>query len=490
MDIEAKENHCEETQENPEKDGSSLPETRKRAHSDDEVELKKSKIDLFEVSSDSDHSESQKSIVELPENEEDAASTTPKMSRRSSTAHPPHSTRTPMGLNKKMGLREQERLKKTEEKLRAKEERERQLELKRQEKEKKEREREEKRREEERKKEEKRKEEEKKKEEKQREAEERMKEKEEKKKEEEERKRKKDEERELKKQEEEEKRKKKEEEKLQLKREKEEQREAKRREEEAAKAAEEEKKRRQSTHFKNFFKVEKKIEKASEKPEEKEKWFQPFHLKEGATLAPIHRRDVLPSDWILKTFPDEVPSTYLDSIKPSRKLVLASRTDALKAKLFHFHTNYRPPYYGTWRKRAGQGVSGKNPFGKMVNLDYENDSDSEWEEEPEDADECRSDEEEEVEKDEDEDEEDDDEGFFVEPGYLSDGEGDVGEESGERAAQGTTETAEVRAERLAGRAKVWEQSVNRKKQLLVATILGPNFKNPPAPCELLQVVIF
>lgn len=35
----------------------------------------------------------------------------------------------------------------------------------------------------------------------------------------------------------------------------------------------------------------------------------------------------------------------------------------MKAKLFQFHENYRPPYYGTWRKRSAQ-ITGRRPFGK------------------------------------------------------------------------------------------------------------------------------
>lgn len=40
----------------------------------------------------------------------------------------------------------------------------------------------------------------------------------------------------------------------------------------------------------------------------------------------------------------------------------------LKCKLLQFHKNYRPAYYGTWRKRSKQ-ISPKNPFKKdMVQL--------------------------------------------------------------------------------------------------------------------------
>ena len=32
-------------------------------------------------------------------------------------------------------------------------------------------------------------------------------------------------------------------------------------------------------------------------------------------------------------------------------------------KLLQFHTDYRPPYYGTWRKKA-PGLSPRNPWKK------------------------------------------------------------------------------------------------------------------------------
>lgn len=34
-----------------------------------------------------------------------------------------------------------------------------------------------------------------------------------------------------------------------------------------------------------------------------------------------------------------------------------------RAKLFQFHDNWRPPYYGTWRKRSTV-ITGRKPFAK------------------------------------------------------------------------------------------------------------------------------
>ncbi|CAJ0578219.1 unnamed protein product, partial [Mesorhabditis spiculigera] len=418
----------------------------------------------------------------------------PPMSRLDTSA-----TRKRVSSARRASLDQESKRKKLEEKERIAEE-------KRQEKERKEKEREEKKREEEMKKEERRREKEK--------------EKEEKKKEEEERKRKKEEEREAKRREEEELKKKKEEErerkrkedeeKQLKKRQEEERKEAKRREEEVAQLLEEEKKRRASAKFLSFFKpVEKRVESPAEK-EPQTLWFVPYAVRKGAVLAPLLRRECLPEAWQLSEHETSEPSSYLQDIKKkyssrtpstaaaapdfpqkngakieklkSFRLVPATSTRLLKSKLFHFHTNYRPPYYGTWDQSIPKGLNGRRPLSKGEVLDYEVDSDLEWEEEPEDAEECRSDEEEEGEDEED----DDDEGFFVEPRYLSDGEG----ESEDEACGAIGEGQDVRAARLAARAREWEQGVRRKKQVLNPTIIGPTYNKPPERCEALMAVIF
>ncbi|OON16073.1 hypothetical protein X801_08117, partial [Opisthorchis viverrini] len=52
----------------------------------------------------------------------------------------------------------------------------------------------------------------------------------------------------------------------------------------------------------------------------------------------------------------------------------------LRAKLFQFVENYRPAYYGSWRRRS-RIVTGRRPFAQDVRqLDYSVDSDDEWEE--------------------------------------------------------------------------------------------------------------
>ncbi|CAH8292628.1 unnamed protein product [Schistosoma rodhaini] len=103
----------------------------------------------------------------------------------------------------------------------------------------------------------------------------------------------------------------------------------------------------------------------------------------------------------------------------------------LRAKLFQFVENYRPAYYGTWRRRS-RIVTGRRPFARDdYQLDYSIDSDDEWEEEEPGESITQSDNEDEEDEDEekDGDQDDDDDQFFVPHGYLSDDEGVAVEES-------------------------------------------------------------
>ncbi|WKX88315.1 hypothetical protein Q1695_008171 [Nippostrongylus brasiliensis] len=398
---------------------------------------------------------------------------TPKMSKEEREAE-----RARKALQKKL---------KEEERERARAEKERLAEEKRLEKERKEKEREEKRKEEERKKEEKRREEEERKERKRKEEEEKQKRKEElaaKKREEEERKEAK-------------------------RREEEERKEAKRREEEAL----EEKKRRASARFMGFFsKVEKKKPEVADKTDD-DLWYLPFEVKDGMTLAPIQRRAVLHlDDNILEQIPEISQKSYLASISSEPRKLVGPPHNPMRAKLFQFHDNYRPPYYGTWRTRS-KAITGRRPFSvEEENIDYEVDSDAEWEEEPSDAEECKSDEEDDA-GGEDSDADSELDEFFVEPGYLSDGEGDeadddddiiaAGDDGGgqtpdddvtaARPAHDEARDAEERRERLAARAREWKSRVLGRKQpsVLVPRCVGPTYSAAaPQPLAALRVVLF
>jgi len=53
----------------------------------------------------------------------------------------------------------------------------------------------------------------------------------------------------------------------------------------------------------------------------------------------------------------------------------------MRAKLLQFHENYRPAYYGTWRKRSSI-ISARRPWQRDTSFfAYDVDSDEEWEEE-------------------------------------------------------------------------------------------------------------
>ncbi|KAG9126371.1 hypothetical protein FRC07_003677 [Ceratobasidium sp. 392] len=73
----------------------------------------------------------------------------------------------------------------------------------------------------------------------------------------------------------------------------------------------------------------------------------------------------------------------LGDSKTVRRLTgLLTNRRVLPAKLFHFHENNKPAYYGTWTK-SSPSIRARRPFGKAESLDYDYDSDDDWEEEGE-----------------------------------------------------------------------------------------------------------
>ncbi|KAJ1309854.1 hypothetical protein OPQ81_006619 [Rhizoctonia solani] len=69
-----------------------------------------------------------------------------------------------------------------------------------------------------------------------------------------------------------------------------------------------------------------------------------------------------------------------DSKTVRRLTNLLKNRRMLPAKLFHFHENKRPAYYGTWTKSSPH-IGPRKPFGKDESLDYDYDSGADWEEE-------------------------------------------------------------------------------------------------------------
>ncbi|KAJ3087877.1 Chromatin assembly factor 1, subunit A, partial [Quaeritorhiza haematococci] len=141
----------------------------------------------------------------------------------------------------------------------------------------------------------------------------------------------------------------------------------------------------------------------------------------------------------------------------------------LKWKLLQFAENYRPAYYGTWRKRS-KIINGRRPFAKdPVLLDYDVDSEEEWEEEDPGEELCSEDENDDeegmdVEEDEDQDE------FLVPHGYLSDD-----ERGGEDADDEEENHGEERKKDTGAKGK--EPRRRRILQPLVPVIVGPIFHN-------------
>uniref|UniRef100_A0AAF5DEI5 Chromatin assembly factor 1 subunit p150 C-terminal domain-containing protein n=1 Tax=Strongyloides stercoralis TaxID=6248 RepID=A0AAF5DEI5_STRER len=203
--------------------------------------------------------------------------------------------------------------------------------------------------------------------------------------------------------------------------------------------------------------------------------FQPFYVKEGTTMAPINRREMLSGDeydnFLKFTFNDDYPD-YLSVIKEKSFKTFVEKIP-IKAKYYMFADSYRPPYFGTFRKKSKK-ITGRRPFAMDDNLDYEVLSEDEWEEEPE-GDECRSDDE--TDEEDDSDDDDEEKAFFVEPGYLSEGEGqseaeDVGSD---------TKIAKISNKKRAEFVKKeWEQTIQDKKKKtkskkLIPVIYGPSY---------------
>ncbi|BHF75119.1 Chromatin assembly factor 1, subunit A [Sparganum proliferum] len=148
-----------------------------------------------------------------------------------------------------------------------------------------------------------------------------------------------------------------------------------------------------------------------------------------------------------------------------------------KTKLFQFVENYRPAYYGTWRRRS-LVITGRHPFAKdELQLDYEIDSDDEWEEEePGESITQSEDEEDEEVGDEDDDE---DAKFLVPHGYLSDDEGIDADGGGEEAGGGNSEPLEMKKLRQRLSLAEYETAHKRGLQRLRSLLLGPLWSRDP-----------
>uniref|UniRef100_A0A8C8CJM2 Chromatin assembly factor 1 subunit A n=1 Tax=Oncorhynchus tshawytscha TaxID=74940 RepID=A0A8C8CJM2_ONCTS len=235
--------------------------------------------------------------------------------------------------------------------------------------------------------------------------------------------------------------------------------------------------------------------------------FAPFEIKEHMCLAPLTRvqcaEAVLEeldrylakpdgsldglSDWT-KNKPRRSGQTKPRSTYPMREcmaMVEGPKPDGVpdrqhygRMKLLQFRENYRPAYWGTWRKNSPH-ISPRCPLRQDKDLlDYEVDSDEEWEEE-EPGESLSHSEGEDNDNDGGENDDDDEDGFFVPHGYLSDGEGALEEEEG-----GDPEKQKVR-QKL--KAREWDELMAKKKvKVLEAVVRGCVWEGQGPHLELLQ----
>ncbi|KAF8564516.1 hypothetical protein P879_09036 [Paragonimus westermani] len=151
----------------------------------------------------------------------------------------------------------------------------------------------------------------------------------------------------------------------------------------------------------------------------------------------------------------------------------------LRAKWLQFVENYRPAYYGTWRRRS-RIVNGRRPFAQdHTKLDYTVDSDDEWEEEEPGESITQSENDEEEDDKDAEEEEDEDDHFFVPHGYLSDDEGVAVEEACGEEEVGAEEMKKLR--RCLSMAE-YEVAHRRGMQRLKPLVFGPVWLQDP--CDL------
>merc|ERR1712071_653237 len=299
-------------------------------------------------------------------------------------------------------------------------------------------------------------------------------------------KKRKEEEKEAEKKKKEEEKRKKEEEKEEEKKKKEE--EKRKKEEEKENEKKKKKKERLSQVFTSFFTQKKTTSaKNSDQPETNPLALPPFQIKENMKMAPSlrslfddERKKILdesihqylpksklyiqrlqfskgakwgPTWAITKDTENDIEIIDEDdaslnkedvilSIEPSDNAVVRR----MKAKMFKFHENRRPAYWGTWRKTS-QVIGPRRPHGKEPIFDYEVDSDDEWEEEVEPGESLTDSEGEGEEKDPADDYEVDNE-FLVPHGYLSDEEGEKEEDEQPLSPSAAKEMLKIKGEQF------------------------------------------
>ncbi|XP_071082873.1 chromatin assembly factor 1 subunit A-like [Haliotis cracherodii] len=258
------------------------------------------------------------------------------------------------------------------------------------------------------------------------------------------------------------------------------------------------KKQKEKQTFTSFF-IKKAQSQTPSKVKEQSHFFMPFEVKKDMFLAPRTRRELQEEDKAaldqhLQTqesqplYIKEITNSSYQKKQSSRTLprltvsppVDVDDEDSVKCmdvmeeeknknlvrhhcKLLQFHTNYRPPYYGTWRKKSTV-LNPRKPFKQDTELfDYEVDSDDEWEEEEPGESVSSSEDEGDEKEDKDEDEEEEEDGWMVPHGYLSEDEG---------CEQDEEITPDVLKARQMAKQEAWEAEQKRQKQPVRAVVIG------------------
>lgn len=114
-------------------------------------------------------------------------------------------------------------------------------------------------------------------------------------------------------------------------------------------------------------------------------YFQPFFAKPNQTVveynlftAPKSATINVPPNWESRQVVPHSRKKYRCSC-----VGFDSKPTLLVMKLLQFHTNYRPPYFGTWRSANHLAIKARQPFAKRLELEYDYDSDDDWGEDEE-----------------------------------------------------------------------------------------------------------
>eukprot|EP00466_Bigelowiella_natans_P008114 jgi/Bigna1/87962/estExt_fgenesh1_pg.C_260110 len=147
--------------------------------------------------------------------------------------------------------------------------------------------------------------------------------------------------------------------------------------------------RKQSSSFASFFKITQKKKQDVEEVQMTVGRFHKWETPPNTTMAPVlPHKTTLTMEEMEKEIRKGGASVKL-SFKPAKR----KYNKISRSKLLQYHEDVRPPWWGKHPLVKCEQVSGRRPFGRSSELDYDNDSEAEWEAEPNDGEELRSDDE-------------------------------------------------------------------------------------------------